>query len=380
MLYLITGLMGASKTLNAIKFIHEEKQFQGRPVYYFRIRNLNDEMFPAWTEIQKEDIEKWRDYPDGSVFLIDECDHAFPQRSAKQEVPEYIRELKETRTRGMDWVFVTQHPSQMDVFVRRNIGHHIHIERLFGTERSKWYEWGKYVDPEDRRNRSAAKTKIVKFDKKYYNAYKSAEYHTHAKTIPYKYLILPVVFLIAAFAFAGFKFLGWGADDSVQQFSPVDSVVDASRSSASFLTPTPRQSEPLTAEQYIADRTPRIADIPWSAPVYDDVYKVESYPRPQCFVWESGRRKGECNCVTQQATPLTISHETCLAIVRQGYFQEFVQDRAIQDNQDFSQGSGYQLQQTSDSPGTVYTLSAPAGGTPNYQPPRSYNTGLATRF
>lgn len=379
MLYLITGLMGASKTLNAIKFVNESKQFQGRPVYYFRIRNLNEEMFPTWTEVQKEDLVNWRDYPDGSVFLIDECDHAFPQRGAKQEVPEYIRELKETRSRGMDWIFVTQHPSQMDVFVRRNIGHHMHIERVFGTERSKWFEWDKYQDPQDRRNRSAARTKTVKFDKKYFNAYKSAEYHTHAKSIPYKYLILPVVFLVAAFTFAGFRFLDWGKDDPVQQsFTNAESIDTARSPSTSFLTPKGSQDQPQTAAEYMADRTPRIPDIPWSAPVYDQVYKVESYPRPQCFVWESGRRKGECNCVTQQATPLTISHETCLAIVRQGYFQEFVTDTAIEDKKDTSKRD-YQLEQASGPSGSAHQLSAPETSTPYYQPPRSYSTGLATR-
>ena len=190
MLYLMTGLMGSGKTLNAIKYVNEDKAFQGRKIYYCRIQLTEiGKKRLGWTEVSDEEIMNWRDYPPGTVFVIDECDHIFPQRT-KDKMPEYIRELKESRKRGIDFVFITQNAMQMDVFVRRNIGHYIHFERRFGADNTKRLQWSKYVNPEDKFEVHKAEKDKIKLDKKYFGWYESAEQHTHVKRLPYKLMAM----------------------------------------------------------------------------------------------------------------------------------------------------------------------------------------------
>lgn len=63
--------------------------------------------------------------------------------------------------------------------------------------------------------------------------------------------------------------------------------------------------------------TPRVKGVPHSAPVYDDVYEVKDFPRPQCIVRE---KNDDCRCYTQQATPLDIPEGQCREIVANGYW------------------------------------------------------------
>lgn len=381
MLYLISGLMGASKTLNALKFVKEDKAFKDRQdkVYYHRINNLKSDFFPGWKPINDDELKAWMDYPEGSVFIVDEADHVFPQRDNKTKIPEYIQQLKESRKRGMDFVFITQHPSMVDVFVRRNIGQHNHLERVFGQERSKWFTWAKYADPTDRISRSQAVTKIVGFDKKYYDAYESAVEHTHQNRFPYKLLAIPFVLALAGVSFAGWQFMGWFDEPESQSPVPIQQAQSLPSLDKVYI---PEKSQTPGELDYFAQRTPRIPDVPWSAPVYDEVYEVKSFPRPQCYQWTSGDDKDKCKCVTQQATPLDLSHAACVQIVKHGYFQEFVEDVAIVSSEsDRAERKRPEAPAgTADRRPSRYTVLGHAPATRmETSEPRSYSTGAVTR-
>ena len=101
----------------------------------------------------------------------------------------------------------------------------------------------------------------------------------------------------------------------------------------SAFKPEERESDSYTllteeddTEEYIKKFTPRIKDVPWSAPVYDEVVEIKSFPRPQCVLWHSGKYSGQCRCFSQQATPLSVNQNMCVEIVNSGYFEPYRKD------------------------------------------------------
>ncbi len=378
MLYLFTGLMGASKTLNALKFVKEDDAFKDRPVYYHRIKILDHDFFAGWKELNDDALKEWQSLPTGSVIIVDEADHVFPQRPGKIEMPDYIRKLKESRSLGMDFVFLTQHPSLVDVFVRRNIGTHHHLERMFGAERSKWFTWSKYTDHENQTERNRAITSQVSFDKKYYGKYKSAEKHTHKKRIPWKMLLMPFLLAFSGLAFAGYKFMNWFDEEPVPTIQ--EQVSHTMPGDSPILYSEPRTSPAET--DYFEQRKPRVENIPWSAPIYDEIHEVKSFPRPQCFLWNSGAKMGQCRCVTQQATPMNVDYETCVNIVQNGDFQDFVPDRALlalDDDSERQEPEAPAMASSKPVTADIRHMSHSPRRRTQATPPRSYTQGAATK-
>ncbi|MFC2415994.1 zonular occludens toxin domain-containing protein [Neisseria elongata] len=83
----------------------------------------------------------------GSLVVIDEAQRPFPIRSAAAKVPPYIEAFATHRPLGLDIVFITQHPSFLDSFVRRLVQRHIHISiKPVGR---KFYEWNECVGQKD---------------------------------------------------------------------------------------------------------------------------------------------------------------------------------------------------------------------------------------
>jgi hypothetical protein len=119
MLHLITGANGAGKTLNTLKWVRERSLKENRPVCH----NGRFEPVPVVScRAGKNDFKDWQKEPDGTIFLIDECHNDLPVRSSGAAVPEEVRMLAEHRRRGMDFYLVTQHPQNVDNFVRRLVG------------------------------------------------------------------------------------------------------------------------------------------------------------------------------------------------------------------------------------------------------------------
>src|ERR1035437_10329247 len=117
MIYLTTGANGAGNTLLTLRDVREKSLKEGRPVYY----NVRFELTSnfGWKVIEVKD---WQEAPDGAIFLFDECQNELPLRPASIPVPPYIKALAEHRRRGFDFYLITQHPLNIDSFVRRLIG------------------------------------------------------------------------------------------------------------------------------------------------------------------------------------------------------------------------------------------------------------------
>ncbi len=103
MIYLVTGVPGAGKTLMSILWL-EGWLAEGRPCY----ANISGLSMPG---VEKAP-EDWRDAPEGSVWVYDEVQQLWPSTGrAGQADREDIRALETHRHTGHDIVIATQHPT-----------------------------------------------------------------------------------------------------------------------------------------------------------------------------------------------------------------------------------------------------------------------------
>lgn len=344
MLTLITGAPGAGKTLNTLAMV--DKEFgDTRPIYYCGIRELT---LPGWKEITYEEAREWQTFDDGCIFVIDECDlFAGNTASDRKTEPEFVRELARHRHRGMDFFFITQSPTRLHYSVRHHIGLHIHFERGFGREATRKLEWQKCVDDpkDDYHARKEAGVTRIKFPKKYYDVYKSAEVHTHKPRTPKMLWAVLGGFILVALLGAKLAFSLTDRKEALEELSAEQALggdnLPTLPGFSNYLTsedtffPGTGEDAPISAEEQVFLQEPRFQDQPWSAPQFDHLTEVKSYPRPQCV---HHVKSGSCKCFTQQATPLAISLSTCREIVRTGYFNPFLEDVAL--NQTRSAASG----------------------------------------
>ncbi len=323
MLYLITGANGAGKTLNTLKWVRERSVKEGRPVCHNgRFEPVEGSELSSWKRI---DFKDWQKEPDGTIFLIDECHNDLPVRGASAAVPDEIRMLAEHRRRGMDFYLVTQHPQNIDNFVRRLVGSpgwHRHLKRTFGADLVSCIEWAA-VNPNCEKDGSGktGTVSMVGFPKEVYGWYKSASLHTGKKKIPRAvWTALAAVILAPTmiyFAVSGvYKNVTKGKAEPV---ATAGAPQTAGRQGS--------EGRALTAAEYIDVRVPRIPGFPHSAPVYDSVTQPVEAPYPAACVI----MRGDCKCYTQQATLLNMPDGLCKSIVERGFFVEFkLPDRALQ--------------------------------------------------
>ena len=186
MLILQTGVPGSGKTSSIIALLMQDESYthytdsegvkRERPLFTNGIPDLKIEHNELTDEQIKE--QPFQDFlPYGSLVVIDEAQRLFPTRSAAAKVPPYIEALATHRHHGLDIVFITQHPSFLDSFVRRLVQRHMHISiKPVGR---KLYEWNECVDqPESSQNIARAIEVNFKLPKEAFGMYKSAEIHT----------------------------------------------------------------------------------------------------------------------------------------------------------------------------------------------------------
>ncbi|MDP4076912.1 zonular occludens toxin domain-containing protein [Acidovorax sp. A1169] len=316
MLHLITGANGAGKTLNTLKWVRELQVKENRPVCHNgRFDVVEGGELSNWKKI---DIKDWQNEPDGTIFLVDECHNDFPLRPPSGTPPEYVRMLAEHRKRGFDFFLVTQHPQNIDAFVRRLIGPpgwHRHLKRTFGVDMVSVLEWAA-VNPNCEKDGSGktASVSMVPFPKEVYTWYRSASLHTGKKRIPKAvWFLLVAAILVPLFGYYAFSL----TYKNVTKHATAAGVPAPGATQVAAAAP-PASLKP-TPEQYLADRTPRIPDFPHTAPAYDEVTKPKQAPYPAACI----HMAGTCKCYTQQATLLQVSGTVCLQIVKQGFFMEW---------------------------------------------------------
>jgi zona occludens toxin len=360
MLYLISGANGAGKTLNTLKWVRERQLKENRPVCHNgRFEPVAGGELDGWKKI---DFKDWQAEPDGTIFLIDEAHNDLPNRPAGSNVPDAVKMLAEHRRRGFDFYMVTQHPQNIDSFVRRLIGPpgwHRHLKRSFGVDMVSVLEWPA-VNPNCEKDGSGKTGTVTMqaYPKEVYSWYKSASLHTGKKRIPSKvWVFLACLLLIPLLIWlASSKLIAKGETKAPAKPATEAQVMAAAASAQPV-------NAKLTYEQYIEQRTPRLKDFPHTAPTYDEVTKPTVAPYPAACV-QMGKT---CKCYTQQATLMQVSGPTCLQIVAQGFFVDWQQHQPQQAAQGLHQ-QPVKLQPGQKLPGSNEPQAQPARTVPMPQP------------
>lgn len=320
MLHLITGANGAGKTLNTLKWVRERSVKEGRPVCHNgRFEPVEGGELESWKKI---DMKNWQDEPDGTIFLVDECHNDFPLRPPSGTPPDYVRMLAEHRRRGFDFYLVTQHPQNIDAFVRRLVGSpgwHRHLKRTFGADLVSVLEWPA-VNPNCEKDGSGKTGTVTMqaFPKEVYGWYRSASLHTGKKRIPkVVWMLAACAVLVPSLGYLAITTVYKNVNKHAKPGTPGEAAAPAQGGVKESAPPQPNRK--LTADEYLAERVPRFADFPHTAPAYDDVIKPIEAPYPAACV----QMAKTCKCYTQQATLLQVSEPVCLQIVRQGFFMDW---------------------------------------------------------
>ena len=269
------------------------KDFQGvkrkRPLFTNGIPDLKIEHNELTDEQIKE--QPFQDFlPYGSLVVIDEAQRLFPTRSAAAKVPPYIEALARHRHNGLDIVFITQHPSFLDSFVRRLVQRHMHISiKPVGR---KLYEWNECMDqPES--SQSIARAIEVNFTlpKEAFGMYKSAEIHTKPKRRLPKSLIFLIFFLPALLGYGWYTYTRMSAKFMQQENAEVVSTetpdngqnpqtYDQSKGGQNYKTADNgkanlQNGQNLTPEMFV----PTIPERVESKPIYNSIRQVQQYER-----------------------------------------------------------------------------------------------------
>jgi zona occludens toxin len=319
MLTLVTGVPGAGKTLNTIKMVlelQEESKKKGDPrrVFYFNIKGLR---IPDWTELTESEVKLWMDCPAGSIIVIDEAQAVFPQRGPKNDQPPHVEALNTHRHHGFDFYIVTQYPKMLDVAVRRLTGRHLHFDRRFGAQTVNRYEWNRVEeDPNDKWKKQEAVRESVKFDKSLFGLYESAEVHTHKRRYPKKVIAAVVFFLAIPFAmYFGISNLNLPDGVALESAAPLGESGSPVPSGAA---PGGTFSRQVEAQRLLDRHRPRVAGLPHTAPIYDELTTPVTYPKYNCMMPHDA--PNECRCYSQQATLLDTTIAVCLSIIERGLF------------------------------------------------------------
>ncbi|MHB1267542.1 MAG: zonular occludens toxin domain-containing protein [Acidithiobacillus ferriphilus] len=204
-----TGLPGSGKTLKLITDVIVPGKAAGRPIYVYGIDNLSEDLGC----IPLEDPQKWHQCPDGAIICIDEAQKVFRPRPAGSPVPDYVSAGELHRHQGHDLYLTSQAPMLLDAHLRRLVGMHQHLVRVWGLQSSTVYQWDEMQnDPQDRISRKMSQKSRFTFPKKNFSLYKSAEIHTHKRRVP-KWL-LPLIIGLGVM-FYGLYYLGHHAMSSL---------------------------------------------------------------------------------------------------------------------------------------------------------------------
>lgn len=325
---LITGVPGAGKTLRAL---HEgiELAKNGHEVFTFGLDGLNTDKIRQYFGVEiiditnKLDISKWRELPSGSVLIVDEAHKFFPVRQPGK-APEFISDLTEIRHYGIILILVTQDARNIDSFVRRLVGEHLHVSRKAGLSAAMVRTFqGVADDVNDFTLRQSSTVAPWSYDKRLYECYTSSTLHVIKPKIPKKiwFAGFLALLIICAVPYVIYTFKSSVSSPSAEgKKSPSPS----SQNSSSPILSSTEKSPWDSGDDFIKAHTPLFPVAPWSAPIYKDL-KPTSVPKILCIA--SGYENAPdrtCNCYTEQVTRIhNIPKPICEIMVRDGQYNPY---------------------------------------------------------
>lgn len=329
MIYLVTATPGSGKTLWTLDYFTKLAKSEDRQVYYSGIL-LTDEGKEETGWLELEEPEKWFELPAGAIIIIDECQRIFGRRPTGSKVPPHVSHFETHRHYGLDIVLITQGPNLLDSHIRPLVGKHIHLLRIFGSKSAQVLSWdGIQQNP----NSQGAKTMCLdkrKFlhPKKVYSWYKSSEMHTHKLSIPKKFwmLIGCIILAVVCIWLAVHSLNGIGKPSKKDQTSVVGVPGQRGSGQQNQINESQIEKKPLTPQEWIDQRKPRIANRPESAPIYDEVAVVQTFPKLSACV----QMADDCKCFTQQGTKIPVPKAKCEEYIVDGWFDPYRQDSQTQ--------------------------------------------------
>lgn len=338
MLVIRTGKPGHGKTLNTIKEVDAQAASTSRVVYFHNINGLQaDKLQAQWYEF--EDPTKWYDLPHNSIIVIDEAQGWFGNRDPRHKPEPHLTAFETMRHSGFEVHLITQDPRFLDTHARRLANVHIHYWRVMKSRQLLRFESEVVIDRVEVMSsfKDADKTRL-RLDSKMFDKYTSSNAQHHFKFQPSKKLIWSIVVLLIT-AFLLYRVYSLYADrTSADGAEPPNgqaqpAVVSTAKNMLEVVKPQSFKDDQSSKPEldYFEQHTPRLRNVPSSAPIYDELTAPQTYPRLACMssdaesftarlnAWQVKDGVG-CQCYTQQATRLDIEYDFCMSVVKHGYF------------------------------------------------------------
>lgn len=185
MLILITGVPGSGKTLYAVNELikyqkeNDEAIKNGNPP-----REIYSDIDGLTIEGVKQAPNDWRDAPDGSIVFYDECQQKFGPDGQGRSSRGDIQDMETHRHRGFDIILITQHPKLLHAHIRRLVGRHYHVFRMYGAETAKIFRRDGQMDIDKAASLNQQDHFMWSYPKQNFGKYKSATIHTHKRHLP----------------------------------------------------------------------------------------------------------------------------------------------------------------------------------------------------
>lgn len=314
-----TGLPGAGKTLGAVEhMLNLRKVSPERPVYCLGVTDLRDGLA---IPLDEDGLRRWADLPAGSIIIVDECQKWMPAKRGTMDSPQWIRDLSTHRHLGLDFIFITQHPSLIDTYVRKLVDRHVHTVRKYGTHMVERWSWPICMqDPNSVSAKKQSENKTtVTYSKEAMQCYKSAELHTVKRSIP-RFVKVGVMLL---FGLPVLGYMGYWAMHHASTRAGGEVAKDGDASKGGGLMAHSMgggsQVDVMRQDDFAKWMRPRIDGLPWSAPMFDHL-EVKATPQLFCVAVEDGR----CTCNTEQGTHYEVKPARCREIAANGIYNPFV--------------------------------------------------------
>lgn len=275
MITLITGVPGSGKTLWAVKLI-QDYLAEGRTVY----ADIDGLSIPG-VEVTPLD---WRETPDGSVCVYDECQQKFgPDGKGRASNP-VISALEVHRHTGHDIIFITQRERLLHAHIRDLVGKHYHIQRMYGSHNVKIYRRDETIDTKSVSMLNQCDQQLWTYDKKLFDCYKSATIHTHKRHLPtwLKWSIGMMLFALVLIAILGKTALSFlTGEDAEKRLSSIALVNSAQAT----------ETDPLIVT-VTSGRIPLMGCAVWDQDTQCQCFDVNGYtadlPFGECMKWAKG--------------------------------------------------------------------------------------------
>lgn len=312
---LLTAVPGSGKTLRLVQWMREALD-RGEAVFVCNVNGLKLEGV-----IPFEDPREWQQLPPGSVLVVDEAQKWFRARAAGTKVPEYITAMETIRHAGIRLVLATQQPNYLDPHLRGLVGLHEHLKREAGKEAARIIRSDVVIDDPRNANPTRYDTETWHFPKECYALYQSAEVHTVKYVMPSKLKRWALIFAVCGvMLLGGFGLVAKRAFWS--EAAAADTRTDATRPGGEpvpMLSADRREKPPLTTDEYLERMVPRIAEAPFSAPIFDE---RQALAEPELYCMASHSLDDEsvvsCSCLTEQGTRYLLPSHRCVEIARHG--------------------------------------------------------------